>query len=87
MSHRNIVILGGWICKEYKRGEPTERAILREAIGLIQENPSKKGRETSIDLLQKYTVVATSLAPPARAGVVAFCQATKRLKSLPQDNF
>jgi ribose transport system ATP-binding protein len=35
MSHRIIVMLRGRICKEYKRGEPTERDILREAIGIV----------------------------------------------------
>ena len=33
MSHRIIVLHRGRICKEYKRGEPTEADILREAIG------------------------------------------------------
>jgi ABC-type sugar transport system ATPase subunit len=33
MSHRIIVLRRGSICKEYKRGEPQETDILREAIG------------------------------------------------------
>ena len=33
MSHRIIVLHRGQICKEYRRGEPTEADILREAIG------------------------------------------------------
>ena len=35
MSHRIIVLRRGSICKESKRGEPTESDILREAIGQI----------------------------------------------------
>ncbi|MGB7537332.1 MAG: sugar ABC transporter ATP-binding protein [Anaerolineales bacterium] len=34
MSHRIIVMSRGKICKEYRRGEPTEADILRVAIGL-----------------------------------------------------
>jgi len=48
MSHRIIVMHRGRICKEYKRGEPTEADILREAIGLVQEDSSINGREASI---------------------------------------
>jgi ribose transport system ATP-binding protein len=36
MSHRIIVLHRGKICKEYKRGEPTEADILREAIGGVK---------------------------------------------------
>jgi ribose transport system ATP-binding protein len=50
MSHRIIVMLRGRICKEYKRGEPTESDILREAIGLVQENPAKNGREALLPI-------------------------------------
>lgn len=35
MSHRIIVMRRGRICKEYKRGEPKESDILREAIGQV----------------------------------------------------
>jgi ribose transport system ATP-binding protein len=35
MSHRIIVMRRGSICKEYKRGEPQETDILREAIGQV----------------------------------------------------
>jgi ribose transport system ATP-binding protein len=38
MSHRIIVMRRGQICKEYKRGEPTEADILREAIGEFNLN-------------------------------------------------
>jgi ribose transport system ATP-binding protein len=37
MSHRIIVMRRGRICKEYKRGEPTEVDILREAIGEFKQ--------------------------------------------------
>ena len=37
MSHRIIVMRRGSICKEYKRGEPQETDILREAIGQVDE--------------------------------------------------
>lgn len=35
MSHRIIVMRRGRICKEFRRGEPTEADILREAIGEV----------------------------------------------------
>ena len=35
MSHRIIVMRRGRICKEFKRGEPQETDILREAIGEV----------------------------------------------------
>ena len=35
MSHRIIVMRRGSICKEFRRGEPTETDILREAIGQV----------------------------------------------------
>jgi ribose transport system ATP-binding protein len=35
MSHRIIVLRRGSICKEFKRGEPQETDILREAIGQV----------------------------------------------------
>lgn len=35
MSHRIIIMRNGSICKEFKRGEPREADILREAIGEI----------------------------------------------------
>jgi ABC-type sugar transport system ATPase subunit len=35
MSHRIIVMRRGSICKEFKRGEPQETDILREAIGQL----------------------------------------------------
>jgi ribose transport system ATP-binding protein len=35
MSHRIIVMRRGIICREYKRGEPQETDILREAIGQV----------------------------------------------------
>ncbi|MDR3572325.1 MAG: hypothetical protein P4L50_00550 [Anaerolineaceae bacterium] len=35
MSHRIIILRSGSICKEFKRGEPSESDILREAIGDI----------------------------------------------------
>ncbi|MDR3562825.1 MAG: hypothetical protein P4N59_15500 [Negativicutes bacterium] len=35
MSHRIINMRNGSICKEFKRGEPCEADILREAIGEI----------------------------------------------------
>ena len=38
MSHRIIVMRRGAIAREYKRGEPTEADILREAIGKVNGN-------------------------------------------------
>jgi ABC-type sugar transport system ATPase subunit len=35
MSHRILVMRRGTICKEYRRGEPQETDILREAIGQV----------------------------------------------------
>jgi ribose transport system ATP-binding protein len=37
MSHRILVMRRGRICKEYRRGEPTETDILREAIGEVKD--------------------------------------------------
>lgn len=37
MSHRILVMRRGCICKEYRRGEPTETDILREAIGEVKD--------------------------------------------------
>jgi ABC-type sugar transport system ATPase subunit len=37
MSHRILLMRRGQICREYQRGEPTEAAILREAIGEVSE--------------------------------------------------
>jgi ribose transport system ATP-binding protein len=42
MSHRIIVMHRGEICKEYKRGEPTETDILREAIGVVKPGIHKE---------------------------------------------
>ena len=47
MSHRILVLHRGRICKEFQRGEATEADILREAIGLVRQNPSKNNRKTS----------------------------------------
>jgi ribose transport system ATP-binding protein len=41
MSHRIIVMRRGEICREFRRGEPTESDILREAIG---QAPGSEGR-------------------------------------------
>lgn len=41
MSHRIIVLRHGQIAKEYKRGEPTEEDLLREAIGKVNGNNSQ----------------------------------------------
>jgi ribose transport system ATP-binding protein len=38
MSHRIIVMRRGEIAKEYRRGEPTEEDLLREAIGKVNGN-------------------------------------------------
>ncbi len=35
LSHRIIVMRRGEICREFRRGEPTESDILREAIGQV----------------------------------------------------
>jgi len=35
MSHRILVMRRGEICREYRRGEPTEAEILQEAIGTV----------------------------------------------------
>ena len=35
MSHRILVLRRGEICREFKRGEPTEADILREAVGQL----------------------------------------------------
>jgi len=40
MSHRIIVMRRGRICKEYRRGEPAETDILREAIGKVEGSPA-----------------------------------------------
>ena len=44
MSHRIIVLHRGQICKEYKRGEPTEADILREAIGGVKDQSHLKAQ-------------------------------------------
>jgi len=44
MSHRIIVMRRGRICREYKRGEPEESDILREAIGEVS-NGSARGAD------------------------------------------
>ena len=44
MSHRIIVMRQGSICKEFKRGEPTEADILREAIGEIKQGVAEAGK-------------------------------------------
>jgi ribose transport system ATP-binding protein len=36
MSHRILVMRRGEICREYRRGEPTEAEILQEAIGTVK---------------------------------------------------
>jgi ABC-type sugar transport system ATPase subunit len=41
MSHRIIVLRNGRICKEFKRGEPTEADILRAAIGEIRQDDAQ----------------------------------------------
>jgi ribose transport system ATP-binding protein len=41
MSHRILVMRRGEICREFRRGEPTESDILREAIG---QAPGSEGR-------------------------------------------
>lgn len=41
MSHRIIVLRNGRICKEFKRGEPTEADILRAAIGEIKQDDAQ----------------------------------------------
>jgi rhamnose transport system ATP-binding protein len=38
MSHRIIVMRRGEIAKEFRRGEPTEEELLREAIGRVNGN-------------------------------------------------
>jgi ribose transport system ATP-binding protein len=45
MSHRIIVLHRGQIAKEFQRGEPSESDILREAIGLVENNHSGQGVE------------------------------------------
>ena len=48
MSHRIIVMRRGQICKEFKRGEPTESDILREAIGEANKSqPAAKDQTAS----------------------------------------
>lgn len=42
MSHRIIVMRRGSICKEHKRGEPTEADILHEAIGEFKSSDQPK---------------------------------------------
>jgi ribose transport system ATP-binding protein len=41
MSHRVIVMRRGRICREYKRGEPEESDILREAIGAVSNGNAR----------------------------------------------
>jgi len=43
MSHRILVMRRGRVCREYRRGEPTESDILREAIGEVSPLQSAEG--------------------------------------------
>jgi ribose transport system ATP-binding protein len=47
MSHRIIVMRRGEIAKEYRRGEPSEEDLLREAIGKENGNGHNQSREVS----------------------------------------